>query len=113
MNQAVQTVLKDPSILNAVVFCIAALAGQILHAVQKWTQGYKWVLSNPRATVGAVIANLTGMVGFIGTGALDEITGIATVIALGLFMGLSADSVLNRGTKTVWTDEQRNQKTGG
>ena len=112
MNTAVQTVLKDPSVLNAVVFCIAALSGQILHAVKKWADGYQWVLSNPRATVGAVIGNLAGMVGFVSTGALDEITKIGTVIALGIFMGLTADSVLNRGQQRVWTEAERAEKAG-
>lgn len=110
MIDAAQKVLQDPSVLNATVFCVAALGGQLLHAVKKWTEGYQWVLSNPKATVGAVIGNLAGMVGFVSTGALDEITKIATVIALGLFMGMSADSALNKGTKVVWTPEQRAEK---
>lgn len=110
MNQAIQTVLKDPSVLNATVFCVAALGGQILHAVKKWTEGYQWVLSNPKATVGAVLANMVGMVGFVSTGALDEITKIATVIALGLFMGMSADSAINKGSRAVW---ETPPKTGG
>lgn len=113
MNQAIQTVLKDPSVLNSVVFCVAAVAGQILHGIKKWTEGYIWVTANPRATVGAVIGNLAGMAGFISTGALDDITKIATVMWLGLFMGLSADSVLNKGSQKVWTEEERAAKTGG
>lgn len=112
MNQAIQTVLKDPSMLNSVVFCVAAVAGQILHAIKKWTEGYVWVTSNPRATVGAVIGNLAGMAGFISTGALDDITKIATVMWLGVFMGLSADSVLNKGSKSIWTEEERKAKVG-
>ena len=107
MIEAAQTVLKDPSVLSATVFCVSAVAGQMLHAVKKWTEGYQWVWANPRATVGAMIGNLVGMVGFISTGALDDIPKISTIIALGLFMGLSADSVLNKGSKSVWTDEER------
>lgn len=113
MNQAIQTVLKDPSVLNATVFCAAAVAGQVLHGVKKWAEGYQWVLTNPKATTGAVIANLMGMVGFISTGALDEITKIGTIIALGLFMGLSADSAINKGSQVVWSEEERKAKTGG
>ena len=107
MMEAAQTVLQDPSVLNATVFCVAAIGGQVLHAVKKWVDGYAWVMSNPRATVGAVIGNVTGMVGFISTGALDEVTKVGTVIALGLFMGLSADSVINRGSQRVWSDAER------
>lgn len=111
MNTAIQTVLKDPSTANAVIFCAAAAAGQLLHAVKKWCEGYQWVTANPRATVGAIIGNVTGMVGFVATGALDDITKIGTVIALGAFMGLSADSVLNKGAKEVWTQEERDANT--
>lgn len=105
--QAIQQALKDPSILNAVVFCACAGFGQLLHAVKKWTEGYAWVTANPRQTVAAIIGNMTGMLGFISTGALDEITKVGTVMALGIFMGLSADSVLNKGSKEIWTDEKR------
>lgn len=97
----------DPSVLSAGIFCAAALGGQLLHAVKKWTEGYQWVTANPRQTVGAIIGNLTGMVGFISTGALDEITKVGTLAALGLFMGLSADSMLNKGKQDVWTEEER------
>ena len=99
--------MDDLSLLKATVFCIAAISGQLLHAIKKWSEGYAWVLSNPRATVGAVIANLTGMAGFISMGTLDGISALGTVGALGLFMGLSADSVLNKGAQKEWTDEQR------
>jgi len=105
--QSIQLALKDPSILNAVVFCACAGIGQILHAVKKWTEGYQWVTANPRQTVAAIIGNMTGMFGFISTGSLDEISKIGTVVSLGIFMGLSADSVLNKGSKEVWTQEQR------
>jgi len=107
MNQAVQAMLQDASVVNATVFCTAAMCGQLLHMVKKWADGYERVLSNPRATVGALIGNISGMVGFVSTGALDEITKVGTVIALGIFMGLSADSVLNKGQQRVWTDDER------
>ena len=110
MIGAAQKVLNDPSVLNATVFCMAAVLGQIFHAVKKWTQGYDWVLSNPRATIGAIIGNITGMVGFIATGALDDIQKLGTVIALGLFMGLSADSVLNKGSQVKWSPTERKAK---
>ena len=106
MTDAAQTVLKDPSVLNAIVFCVAAVGGQVLHAVKKWSDGFDWIFANPRRTVGAIIANLTGMVGFVSTGALDNVS-LGTVIALGIFMGLSADSVLNAGKQKVWTPEER------
>lgn len=105
--QAIQVALKDPSIMNAVLFCGAALLGQLLHAIKKWAEGYDWITSNPRQTVAAVIGNMTGMAGFISTGALDEITKIGTLIFLGVFMGLSADSVLNKGSRQVWDEGKK------
>lgn len=99
--------LADPSVHNAAVFCAGAMLGQFLHALKKWSDGYVWIMSNPRATVGAIIGNITGMVGFISSGSLDSINSLATVACLGLFMGMSADSVLNKGAQKVWTDEER------
>lgn len=107
MIAAAQKVLDDPSVLNATLFCIAATFGQVLHAVKKWADGFEWVFTNPRRTVGAVVANVGGMVGFISTGALSDIPQIGTVIALGIFMGLSADSVLNKGSQVIWDDARR------
>lgn len=112
MLEAAQTVLKDPSILKATVFCGAAVAGQIGHVAKKWSEGLAVVLPNLKMTVGAVIANLVGMAGFISTGALDGIQSIGTVIALGIFMGFSADSAVNRGVRQEWTEEERAQKAG-
>ena len=103
----VQTMIQDASLVNAAVFCAAAVGGQFLHAVKKWTEGYDWVRSNMRATIGAVLANALGIVGFVSTGALDEVTKIATVISLGLFMGFSADSAVNKGSRKVWDAEAK------
>ena len=112
MMDAAQKVLRDPSVLNAVAFASAAIMGQVLHALKKWSEGEAWIMANARRTVGAIIANGVAIAGFISTGALDEITKIATVLALGLFMGFSADSAINKGSREVWTDEQRNAKGG-
>ena len=103
----IQSILKDPSVANSVLFCAAAVAGQLGHAVKKWTEGESWILSNWKRTVGAVLTNIVGMAGFVSTGALDEITKVATIIALGLFMGFSSDSAINKGSRAVWTDADR------
>jgi hypothetical protein len=107
MLEAAQTVLKDPSVLNATVFCAAAFAGQGLHHVKKWAEGEDWTMANFRRTVGALAGNVAGMLGFVATGALDDMAKIGTVIALGAFMGFSADSALNKGSRKEWTDEER------
>jgi hypothetical protein len=111
MMETAQKVLQDQSVLNSVAFASAAVGGQVLHALKKWSEGEAWIMANARRTVGAIIANFVAIAGFISTGALDEITKIATVLALGLFMGFSADSAINKGNgRVVWTDEERAAK---
>jgi len=107
MMEAAQKVLEDQSVLNAVAFASAAIAGQVLHALKKWAEGEEWVFVNAKRTIGAVVANFVAIVGFISTGALDSMPKIATVLALGLFMGFSADSAINKGVRKPWTDEER------
>ena len=113
MIEAAQKILQDQSVLNAVAFGSAAIIGQVLHAMKKWAEGEEWVLANVRRTVGAVVANFVAIAGFISTGALDSMPKIATVLALGLFMGFSADSAINKGGRKEWTEEERAAKTGG
>ena len=98
--------LKDQSLINALIFAVAALSGQLLHAVKKWSDGEAWLLANPRRTIGACIGNLTAIAGFITSGTIDGMK-LAQLIFLGVFMGLSADSVLNKGARAEWTPEQR------
>jgi len=113
MIDAAQVVLSDPSILKATVFTIAAISGQSLHAVKKWSEGEAWVLANIKRTAGAVVTNLMGIIGFVSTGALDGITAMGTIFALGLFMGFSADSAINKGAREQWSAAERANKTGG
>lgn len=99
--------LKDQTIVNALIFTGAALLGQLLHAVKKWAEGDAWLLVNIRRTVAALIANVTAIVGFIMTGALNGIPDVYTVILLGLTMGFSTDSTINKGQRKEWTEEER------
>lgn len=107
MLEAAQTVLRDPSVLNATAFCLAAFGGQGLHYIKKWAEGEDWVFANVRRTVGALASNVAGMLGFVSTGALDDMTKIGTVIALGAFMGFSADSAFNKGERKQWSEAER------
>lgn len=102
----------DPSIAHAGIFCAAATAGQFFHALKKWSDGYQWITANPRATVGAIVANLMGMATFVGSGSLDSITAAGTLIAFGLSWGFSADAAANKGSQRIWTDEERAAKNG-
>lgn len=108
MNEAIQTTLADPTVLNSTLFCVAALLGQVLHAVKKWAEGYKYTRASIKRTIAAFIGNITGIIGFVSTGALDG-TQTGTVIALGMFMGLSANSIINKSTRPEWTEEQRKE----
>ena len=106
MMEAAQTVLQDPSVLKASVFCVAAAAGQLFHVAKKVREGYKWFFANPGATVAAIAANLVGMLGFVSLGGVTALD-LGTVIALGLFMGHSADSAINKGSQIPWDDAKR------
>ncbi len=111
----IQTLLKNPDVLAAVLFIAAAFAGQVLHALKKWGDGEEWVLSNPRRTVGAVVGNMVGMVVFIQTGVLAPImaqpNGLFALVMFGLTNGFTSDSALNKGTRKVFTDEEREAAT--
>ena len=65
---------------------------------------------NFKRTLAAMIGNVGGMVAFVATGALDGIPHIGTIIALGISMGISLDSVINKGAREPWTQEQRAAK---
>lgn len=108
MNEAIQTTLSDPTVLSSTLFCIAAVFGQVLHAVKKWAEGYQYTRASIKRTIAALIGNITGVIGFVSTGALEG-TQVGTVIALGMFMGLSANSVINKSVRPEWTAEQRKE----
>ena len=104
MQDLVQTVVNDPGVRNSVLFAGSAIAGQILHVVKKWAEGEKWVFSNPRRTVAAIIGNISGIVAALTVAGVDNLT-IAQCLAAGVTLGLSADSLLNKGTRKVWEKE--------
>lgn len=105
----------DHDLLAALIFCVAAGAGQLLHAVKKWTDGEAtfagWFQDSPRRTVGAIIGNGTGMLLFIQTGVLGPIAaqpnGWWALCLFGLMNGFSTDSALNKATREQWSTEQR------
>lgn len=109
MNEAIQTTLFDPSVMSSTLFCISALFGQILHTVKKWAEGYHYTHASIKRFIAAIIGNFTGIIGFVSTGALDGMQ-IGTLIAFGLFMGLSANSIINKGERTEWSYGQRLEK---
>lgn len=111
MQAAMKSILNDPAVINAVLFCCAAALGQVLHALKKWADGevsspLDWITVSLRHSVGALIGNLGGMIAFVGSGVLEPMAPGALVI-FGLMNGFSADSALNKATRTAWTPEER------
>lgn len=112
-------IFDNKDVVAAMLFCVAAGFGQVLHAVKKWADGevdciWDWVKSSPRRTVGAVLGNLIGMVAFIQTGILGTIyqvpNGWWALILFGLMNGFTSDSALNKSVRTVWTEAERTEK---
>lgn len=118
---SLKQVFDNPAVAAAVIFCVAAALGQLLHAVKKWTEGevecvWSWISSSPRRTVGALLGNATGMLVFIQTGVLEPIyqapNGWWALILFGMTNGFSADSALNKATRNAWSPEERAAKAG-
>jgi hypothetical protein len=102
--------LGSPTGLNILLFFLAAIFGQGLHGVMKWTRGEAaspadWFTSNIKATMAAVIANLGLSIAAVQLLPIDHMTPWASLLA-GLMNGLGSDT-LNNGTRPTWTQEQR------
>lgn len=98
-----------------IIFCLAALLGQILHAVKKWADGeadnpWNWLRTNPKRTVSALIGNAIAMFYFVTSGALTGMTG-TSLIVFGVMQGVATDSALNKGARNVWTATKRQLQT--
>ena len=111
MRALIDQVLNDRATINAVIFCLAAGLGQVLHAIKKWADGevespLAWITERARSTISAVIGNLGGMVALVSTGVLDPMTPGGLII-FGLMNGFTADSALNKATRNAWTPEKR------
>ena len=111
MQATMQAILNDKTVINAIIFCLAAFLGQVLHAVKKWADGevsnpLDWITISARHTTSAILGNLGGMIAFISTGVLEPMTPGALLI-FGLMNGFTADSALNKATRQAWTPEQR------
>lgn len=96
MDDAIQKVLVDESVLKLSAYVIAVLTGQVGHALKKWAEGESrsklgWLRPSPKQALAALIANLAVILSFASTGALDGLT-VGTCIALGLFQGVTASS---------------------
>lgn len=88
--------------LNALVFFTIGLLSMFTHAVKKWVTGgirgnlVDWYWSHPRATVGAVLAMIGGMATAILSGALDDYSVGAQILAA-WGIGYASDSINSQG----------------
>lgn len=99
--------------LKIVVYGIGAALGQVLHAIKKWADSdvdspEQWMTTNTKRTIGSVIGNIAIMYGFVQTGALETVTAL-TALNIGIFQGISSDSILNKGSRTTWSAERRSE----
>ena len=88
--------------LNALVFFAIGLLSMILHCLKKWVAGeirgklVDWYWSHPRMTVGAVLTCFGGIATAILSGALDDYSVGAQILAA-WGIGYAADTVNNQG----------------
>ena len=108
--------LHSKEVQGALIFCVSAIVGQILHSIKKWADGeiscpLAWLTTGIKRTVSAVIANIAGMLIFIQSGVLgpmlDLPNGSWALFLFGFMQGFSVDSGLNKGIRSEWTEEQR------
>ena len=110
MMEILQAAFSKALTANAMLFFAAAAIGQMLHGVQKWTQGeaaspLTWFTTNVKATVAAVIVNITAAVTAIQLLPIDTMAASACLYA-GVLCGLGSDT-FNKGARAEWTPEQR------
>jgi hypothetical protein len=89
--------------MTSLIFLLIALASMLTHGVKKWVNGeiqgdlIDWYLVHPRASIGAVMACIGGVMVAILTGTLTApIDGTAILAAWGL--GYGADTLNSQGT---------------
>lgn len=88
--------------LNAFVFFTIGLLSMLSHAVKKWVAGeirgklVDWYWSHPRMTVGAILTCLGGIATAILSGALDDYSVGAQILAA-WGIGYASDTVNNQG----------------
>lgn len=120
--QMIANVFSGNEATAAVIFCVSAGFGQILHAVKRWADGdvespIAWLTTGIRRTIGAIIGNMGGMILFIQTGVLGPIlampNGYWAVFLFGFMNGFTADSALNKGVRSAWSEEERKEKGVG
>lgn len=112
---SIAQIFDNKDVAAAIIFCLAAVVGQIMHGVKKSLDGettcIAWFRTGLARTLSAVVGNAGGMLMFIQTGVLGTIyqapNGWWALVLFGLTNGFSADSALNKSMRSAWTPEQR------
>lgn len=113
---SLKQIFDNPEVAAAIIFCVSAGLGQVVHGVKKWAEGEvnciaHWFTKDARRTVGAIIGNGASIFLFIQAAPLGPIyqvpNGWWALILFGFMNGFSADSALNKTTREQWTAEQR------
>ncbi len=112
MGAILDKMFDNPDFWGAVLFCLSAGVGQVLHFIKKWAEGDAgWVTTNIRRSVAAAIGNLGGMIVFIQTGVLGPIlqlpNGPWAVFLFGFLNGFTADSALNKSLREAEQKEKQ------
>ena len=86
-----------------------ALIAMLGHAVKKWTTGelrgrlVDWYLVNPRASIGALLGCVTGVITLVLSGGVTDLAAASEIVALA-GVGFAADTF---NSQTVKNDPRR------
>jgi hypothetical protein len=98
-------IFDNPEVAAAILFCVSAIAGQLLHGVKQSLAGearcIDWFRKDLRRTAAAMIGNAGGMLVFIATGVLGAVyqapNGWWALLLFGFSNGFSADLRAEQG----------------
>lgn len=106
----IQEAAEAYSYVNDLTFCLAAVAGQVLHMIKKWAEGYTSFRLSCKRAISAIIGNIAYVAGFVASGQLVDMH-FGALIAFGLTSGLAANSLINKAERPAWTEEEREERT--
>jgi len=90
---------------SSMIFILIGIFSMLTHGVKKWTQGeirgnlIDWYVVHPRASIGALMACLGGVVTLILTGVVSDYSIGSHVMAV-WGVGFAADTMNNQNVKT-------------
>lgn len=108
MRDVLTQAFASPDADAAMLFCAAAILGQIAHSIKKWGEGdapcaFYYLTNSVRRTIGAAFGNVGCMVVFVQSGVLGPMMGLPngwwSIVLFGFMQGFAANSALNRAKK--------------